>query len=246
MSEGYTVEEIDEMILARLRLGAATIDQIRSALVPNVESSWLITRMGKLKELGKVSQVAGSYVVTWKKEGPLDEPKATEAVPPPEKTEPTMPTTSSPVAKTIPSDLDFTIMEEVKNKGEVSIKGFQDKYTVTTSKLYAALNFMVKERRLTRKKVGKAYHWRLPPDEGVPDKSPEVKTPKDDATITRLRGITPPEAPPRLKMETKRTYHIPLADLLRRFPEIVGEVKTLSVAGALKLLLETEEVEENG
>lgn len=248
-----SVKDIDEQILRRLRAGPATVEKIQNSLITVVNRDWLIRRMDKLKEESKVSQTGSMWYLPEIKEStpqPAEEPvKLSELTGPVEPTEHTEEEKNQAFPDTTEEssgDLKDIIMLEIEKWGKLSVKELCTnlKGRATSTNLYNVLYQLEKQHRLIGEKIGRSFYWRVPTEkelQSLPllaEKSDEEETkpPAPQAAETNVLG----------RLETIRKYYLPLNEIKKRFPEILGDIKHISLMEILnspesELLIETEE-----
>lgn len=262
MSHGCSVEEIDKMILGRLKGGPATNGQIQASLIPTVDLGWIVRRMAQLKAEKKVSQTgsAGMWCLSevepasQPSEGPIESTAPAQPAEEPEEEE------SQETAEESQLGLKDVIMLEIKKAGKLTVKDLygQLKGKASSNKLYNALYDLEMNHSLVREKIGRPFHWRIPTetekealslltkkhDQEVETQPPTqevetppapqiAETPQIKATVPNGREEETQPAPRTAgipgRLEITRKYYIPMGEVKKRFPELVGDIRFISV-----------------
>lgn len=255
MDKGDSTEDIDEMIFRRLRAGPATTEKIQTSLITVVDRSWLLRRMAKLKEEKKVSQTGGMWCLpeveeTAPQPGPTSAPIDVESLEPVEPTEPIEEEKSQAAPDTAEEssgDLKDIIMLKIEKSGKLTVKELYAnlKGRVPSANLYNALYQLEKTHRLVKERIGRSFHWRiptekeiqlLPPISETPDQEVETQPPAPQVAVANALS----------RLEITRKYYLPLSEIKKRFPEVFGDIKRISVVEVAnspesELLIETEE-----
>jgi hypothetical protein len=234
------MEDIDEMVMKRLSLGSATTDQIKSSLIASVNRDWLVRRMNKLKEDKKVALNSQGWCL----------PKTEEATPQKPVESPTAPATPPIPEKSPPLELKELIMLEIKEAGPLKTEGLviRLKTRDPSAKVYNTLMYdnlykLEKERRLVKEKVGRGFQWRIPTEEEA--KAPQLYPPIERRAKKEKPPAIPINATPPGMVETSRKYHIPIEEVKKRFPELLGTIIHITIVEVkpleFEMLFETEE-----
>lgn len=266
MSKGNTAEEINEMILGRLKVGPATTERIQSSLIPIVDRGWLLRRLSQLQAEKRVSQTGGMWYLSKTEEiasQSIVEVPATPATPvePVGLAEP-IAFVEEEKAQVAPNATEKSstalkelIVLELKESGPLTVDGLVRRLRSRTpsaklynSKMYDALYRLERGRVLVKERRGRALQWRIPTEEesrvSLLEAHQEVKT-QPPAQEEKIQLPIPQIAEIPGRLEVTRKYHIPLEEVKKRFPEILGVVLNISIVAATppeyEMLVETEE-----